>query len=518
MSATVEIRPGFRMAWPAMLASGRGDILCCAALLTAAAIIALPGALVSPMELWDESRNATNAMEMANSGDWLVTTFEHAPDRWNTKPPLLIWIMAALLRSGLPAMLALRLPSLLAAMTTIFLVYATCRVLLHDRLAGLLGGSFLCASILFMGDHVARTGDYDALLALLSLGFVLCVGRYIDGEPGKNGRWIAAAAALLFLSLMTKGAAAALPVPGLIAYAIARRRVLNTVRDWRAWAAATASLSGFAFWAWSREQADPGFLAALWANDVTGRAIAVSEGHFGGPLFYPAILLMTFPAGVVLLPALFKARVAPDPARRHLCLLTTLTAASWFGLLTAASTKIAWYAAPILPLLAIAIGASAAHWVRLGRNNARLKSMSGLIVMCYGATFWYQNVYALSGSHGQEWEQLWYVDFVDGLRGDVSLDGAVIVDRGLANNAGFQNYNPIARFAVESAARRGEHLNIVAPGSQVRPGETLLTCDPVVRPWLMAQGFFTVVRATPRCLVGHIAPGRAGPRAMAPSE
>lgn len=41
---------------------------------------------------WDESRNATNALEMSKNGNYLVTYFNNNIEMWNTKPPLLIWI------------------------------------------------------------------------------------------------------------------------------------------------------------------------------------------------------------------------------------------------------------------------------------------------------------------------------------------------------------------------------------------------------------------------------------------
>ena len=104
-------------AMPAISSAARADIQCCALLLVLTAIMVLPGSLTLPMELWDESRNANNAMEIAKHGGWMVPAFDNLPDHWNTKPPLLIWMMAALLRTGLDPMLAIRLPSVAASMT-----------------------------------------------------------------------------------------------------------------------------------------------------------------------------------------------------------------------------------------------------------------------------------------------------------------------------------------------------------------------------------------------------------------
>ncbi|HQA87386.1 MAG TPA: 4-amino-4-deoxy-L-arabinose transferase, partial [Bacteroidales bacterium] len=47
-----------------------------------------------PVQLWDESRLAINALEMFENGNLLVTYYKGEPDFWNTKPPLMIWFQS----------------------------------------------------------------------------------------------------------------------------------------------------------------------------------------------------------------------------------------------------------------------------------------------------------------------------------------------------------------------------------------------------------------------------------------
>ena len=47
-----------------------------------------------PIEQFDEARVANNALEMSLSGPSLVTTYGGQPDHYNTKPPLLVWLIA----------------------------------------------------------------------------------------------------------------------------------------------------------------------------------------------------------------------------------------------------------------------------------------------------------------------------------------------------------------------------------------------------------------------------------------
>ncbi len=38
-------------------------------------------------QMWDESRNGVNALEMFYNHNYLVTYFDGHPDMWSTKPP-----------------------------------------------------------------------------------------------------------------------------------------------------------------------------------------------------------------------------------------------------------------------------------------------------------------------------------------------------------------------------------------------------------------------------------------------
>jgi 4-amino-4-deoxy-L-arabinose transferase-like glycosyltransferase len=486
----------------ALSADTRRDIQYCALLLVLTAIMVLPRALSLPMELYDESRLANNAMEIAKHGGWMVPTFGYAPDHWNTKPPLLVWIIAALLRTGLDPMLAVRLPSVAATMGSVLLAYFICRSAIRDRLAGMLSGLLLICSILFMGDHVASNGDYDALLCFLSLGFVICAGRAIDGYAG----WIAAAV-LLFLAIMTKGIAAGMTIPGLVVYAILRRRVVAILRDWHVWAAiliVTAAVTGWLAW---REQLDPGYLAAAWYNDAGGRFLTVLENHDEDWWYYLKVLAVSFEPGMLLLPMLLFARRDHDPARRRLCLLMTLSAGSWLLAISAANSKCYWYAAPIVPLLAVGIGTATTTFLR--RNQPPVSALVVIrpLIVALCLAFVYLNVKGPDANSAYAADQVWYGAFLDKIRHEVPLDNAVILDLGLPNDAGFQNYNPVARFFAEDAGRRGEDIQIATPGTAIANHTTVITCDPRVWTWLKSRSEFTAIQSDTRCVVGRLAGG-----------
>jgi 4-amino-4-deoxy-L-arabinose transferase-like glycosyltransferase len=496
-------------------ASGRElciDLLLATLLLTVTAIVLLPGALALPMEVWDESRIANNAIEMAMHGGWIVTTFAGVPDHWQLKPPLLVWVMAVLLRTDMDPMLAIRLPSILSTLGSVMLVYACCRVLLKDRLAGLIGGLLTACSVLFMGNHVGRTGDYDAVLCFLTLGFVICAGGYIesrsiDGETGRARLWIASAAVLLVLAIMTKSVAGGLSVPGVIAYAIARRRLIAALTDRWAWLCVAGAALAVAGWFVLREQLDPGYLAAVWNYDIAGTMLAVLEEHHGEPTYYAWILLRGFEPGMLLSPTLFVMQGDANPKRRRLCLLTAMAALSCLLVISLARTKLYWYAAPIVPLSAVAIGISSSTWLRgLGPwpKSIRLRqAIIGLpILFAVTASFWILNLRRPGIYYAPDQAQ--YGRFMAKLHDTHAVDDLLILDGGVPNSAGLRNYSPVAKFFVEVAGRRGKRPRLQATTLDLPANTSVLSCDPHIRQWLTSRQSFVTILSDDHCMVGHL--------------
>src|SRR5262245_41457372 len=71
---------------------------------------------------WDESLYATSAAEMVQSGNWIATTFNQELDYYNSKPPLNVWLIALSFKMFGVSIVALRLPSAIAAVSTVVLL------------------------------------------------------------------------------------------------------------------------------------------------------------------------------------------------------------------------------------------------------------------------------------------------------------------------------------------------------------------------------------------------------------
>jgi hypothetical protein len=127
------------------------------------------------------------------------------------------------------------------------------------------------------------------------------------------------------------------------------------------------------------------------------------------------------------------------------------------------------------------------------------------VLVSLGGSFWYLNLRPPSADSQYAPDQVWYGPFMAHVRARHALDGAVILDGGVPNNAGFVRYNPIARFLIEDAERRGEHMSLLSTTESLPTDASVLSCDPQMRRWLTQQRSFTPIHADGRCVFGRLA-------------
>ena len=339
------------------------------AALTVLALLAIGFPLVfdlgrAPLQTWDEARQAVNAFEMLHSGgQWLVTTFAHRPDLWNTKPPLLIWLQTGSMAVLGPTPLAVRLPTLLATLGTVGLLYAAGRRLGRPGL-GLLAGALLVTMPAYLGPHVGRSGDYDALLSMWVLAQLLATFAYAETT---RRRYLVLAAAAVSAAVLTKGVAGLLGVPSLGLYLLLRGRLWPTLRQSVFWLAGVWALGAPVLFYLLREQALPGYWAAVWANEVGGRYVNSISAVPQPPLYHVCNLLHQCGPWWLLLPLVGWLAAGPANVSQRLSGLLGLFLGNWLLVISLAKTRLEWYTAPMLPPLALllALGLGAAYeWGR----------------------------------------------------------------------------------------------------------------------------------------------------------
>ena len=146
----------------------------------------------------DEPALALMAKTMADSGEWLIPFLGGEP--FAGHPPFAVWLMAAFYDTTGSLRLSFLLPSLLASLGTLWLVYDLARQLWGARTGRLAAMALLCSFQFMLQAH---RGQVDAILmfwATLALyGFL----QYILLENSR--RWLQVAGAAIGMGVLTKG-------------------------------------------------------------------------------------------------------------------------------------------------------------------------------------------------------------------------------------------------------------------------------------------------------------------------
>jgi 4-amino-4-deoxy-L-arabinose transferase-like glycosyltransferase len=166
----------------------------------------------------DEPRFALIARDMVTSGDWLFPRV--GGDLYQDKPPLFFWLMAAAYALTGSLRLSFLLPSLLAGLGTLALVYDLTRRL-WNREAGLWAALILLFTLQFTLQ--ARAAQIDATLCFLTTLSLYALLRHLLLNDGWG--WYVLGGFAAGLGVITKGVGF-LPLLVLLPYGYAR---------WRRW-------------------------------------------------------------------------------------------------------------------------------------------------------------------------------------------------------------------------------------------------------------------------------------------
>jgi 4-amino-4-deoxy-L-arabinose transferase-like glycosyltransferase len=171
----------------------------------------------------DEPRFVLVAKQMWDSGDWLFPHRGH--ELYADKPPLFFWLLGAAYALVRDWTWAFLLPSLVAAMATLWLTYDLTRRLWSHR-AGLWAAIAVLACVQFL--YQAKRAQIDpTVVCFITLG-VYGIARHVLLGPAWKWFWIGCFAA--GLGVISKGVGF-LALLALIPYALMRWRGWNGLAD-----------------------------------------------------------------------------------------------------------------------------------------------------------------------------------------------------------------------------------------------------------------------------------------------
>ncbi|MBF24509.1 MAG: hypothetical protein CML18_13260 [Pusillimonas sp.] len=259
-----------------------------------------------PLADTSEPRYAEIARLMYESGDWITPWFAPGNPFWG-KPPLSFWLQAASMHLFGPTEFAARLPSWLATVITLGLLYRCCATLFNATTARLAVLIYATCALSFISSGAVLTDPF------LALGTTLCMTGWIMAANSSKVFWRYSFFIGLVVGLLAKGPLILVLSGGAIVlwmlfYPQARRTTLSL--PWAKGIALTILLS--APWYLAAEIKTPGFLNYFfvgehflrfidpgWEGDLYGTA---HKAPFGTIWYY--WLQASFPwgfAGLVIL-------------------------------------------------------------------------------------------------------------------------------------------------------------------------------------------------------------------------
>ena len=356
---------------------------------------------VRPVQMWDESRLAVNALEMALNGNLIVTHFDDSPDMWNTKPPLLVWMIALCMKIVGYNEFALRLPSALSAMSTAIIIFIFASKYLKDIKISLVSGLVLITSYGFIGYHTGRSGDYDALLVLWITIYSLSYFIYLHSNEQKqqNFYWSIATVTII-LAVLTKSIAGILPLPGILLYTAYQKKMGKLLFSSRFYISLILFSGVVLGYYLLREHYNPGYITAVFNNEVGGRYLEVNENHsapFGYYIhnlikyrFMPWIYV--FPVGLLI--SIFSVK----KKLKNIGIFGFFYLIGYLLIISLAKTKLDWYDNPLYPIAALVIGVGISeifNWLKIyfSINDLKHQLIFALTVISLFSIPYFNNTY-----------------------------------------------------------------------------------------------------------------------------
>lgn len=205
----------------------------------------------------------------------------------------------------------------------------------------------------FVGEHMARTGDYDALLTFFVTGYLLSYFIFIDEEKKE---YLLYTLLLITGAVMTKGIAGLLPMPALFAYTLYRKKFRSVFTTPTFYVGITLFIAIVAGYYLLREHYNPGYLKAVYNNELGGRYSDVNENHEAPWHFYLVNLAVNrFNFWWYLVPiGLVVAFYSKAQAIKNFCVFCLIVIVCYYVVLSSSATKLWWYDMPVYPWLAVA--------------------------------------------------------------------------------------------------------------------------------------------------------------------
>lgn len=355
-----------------------------------------------PIRLFDEAQNAVNALEMSETHNWLVRTYDYQPDTFDCKPPLLIWFQVLSIKALGVSELSIRLPSVVFSILSLFVLFLLVFKITDKKWPGLLAALITVTSAGFYGDHAGRFGDHEALLILLILVFLYYLYSY-SRNPKSN--YIYCMGAAITLGVLCKSIAILMILPGSVLCLWFFNRLTGLFTNKHLYYATLGSLLLIASYYLGRTYFQPDYLYTVWHGELLPRFMNTSETHDFRYISFWFYFELMYTEKFVLWSVLVPFTVLIPLVKRQFTMEWFFWFVNGFTLLLilSAGTKHYWYIAPVIPIFAGLIAISVFHLFQKYKTVGMVALLPVLLIGL--STYKTAYEYALHPAEkGNEWE------------------------------------------------------------------------------------------------------------------
>lgn len=306
------------------------------------------------IRLWDEARNACNALEMSQTGNLLVTTYDYVPDMWNTKPPFLAWTQVFFIKIIGAGELAIRLPSAIAAFLTCLALFILCVTYLENNILAIITVLVLITIEGYVNFHCTRTGDFDAMLTLFITASLISFFIFIEK---KQIRFLYFFFIALALGVLTKSVQALLVLPAVGIYTILQKQTITLLKNKHFYFGLLIFFIPVVSFYLLREHYNPGYLTAVQENELGGRYLKTLENHEEDFWFYYNKITDSNMAGWCLFVpcGLLTGLFSINERIKKITVFSALFIVTYLLIISTGKTKLGWYVIPMFPFLAMLV-------------------------------------------------------------------------------------------------------------------------------------------------------------------
>ena len=319
--------------------------------------------------LWDDDEgvNAECTREMIEANTVIIPTFNW--DLRTAKPIFLYWVMRASFAVFGESELAARMPSAVAFVLMLLVLYDLARRM-FDRATGLVAAGIAGSTLeLTKLGHAATT---DSLLILFTVLFFwgLCVCRRL---------WPLACGVASALMMLTKGPAVGVVLPVAITLvSLLWNKELRRLRTW--WLPVGILAWVFVAVPWYvlvATETKGEWARAFFLNENLARASEPKENHTGLPVVYEfGMICLFFAPYSAFLYGTFRNALT---SMTHTIRLLLVWVVVYFMACAAAATKLPHYIAPAYPALAILTAHFLVQWKRKQANTQEWVPRAGAL-------------------------------------------------------------------------------------------------------------------------------------------